>query len=87
MTVVHRWRDPEVDRSAHNARVVGFRSTLDPYVDEQGRIVPADPRPGTGNERRGKSSFLLGCSHWSLGRTRNLNMAGVVAEAIVFSCH
>jgi len=87
MAVVHRWRIPEVARNAHNARVDGLRSTLDPFLDEQGRIVPADPRPGKENERRGKLSFLLASSHWSVGRTRNLNMAVVVAEAIVFSCH
>ena len=56
-------------------------------LDEQGRIMPADPRLGTENERRGKLTFLLASSLWSVDRTRNLNMAGVVAEAIAFSFH
>ena len=54
MTVVHRWTNLEVARSAHNARKDGLRSTLHPYLDEQVRIVPGDPRPGMENERRGK---------------------------------
>ena len=72
MAVVYRWRSRGVARSAHNARVDGLRSTLDPYLDEQECIVPADPRPGTENERKGKMSFLLASFLWSVGRTRNL---------------
>ena len=47
--VVNRWINPGVARRAYTAGVDGIRSTLDRYLDEQRRIVPADPRPGTGN--------------------------------------
>ena len=90
MAVVHRWRDPEVARSAHIARVDRLRSTLYPYLDERRHIVPADPRPGTENifvEVQGKKSFLDASSLRSVGRMITLNMTGLVVEAIVLSGH
>ena len=77
------WRLP---RSAHNARVDGLGSALDLSLDEQGHIVSADSFRD-GNERKRESSFLLASPLRSVGCTRNQNMTGVVAEAIVFSCH
>ena len=51
MEVVHRCKHPEIARSADTARVDGLRSTLDPYLDKQRRIVPAG-RPSSRDGKR-----------------------------------